>query len=142
MTFLKQTSNIDIILIVDDEKINLKSLKSVLTKFYIDKGHLNTKFISLNDGIDALNLLYFDTLFYMKISMVFSDLNMKFMNGDLLFKVISQINRNALQRVKFVMYTNTEKKIVMENVKGVKYFLKKPCAKIDLDRLYSSINNE
>ena len=57
---------------------------------------------------------------------------MKFMNGDVLYKIMSSINNNAFQRRKFIMYTNTDAKTVMEQVKGVKYYLKKPCSKIDI----------
>ena len=101
--------------------------------------YFNKKIIILNDGIEALNLIYYDTLFYMKISMIICDWNMKFMNGDFLFKVMNLINNNAFQMIKFVMYTNTDIKTVMENVKRLKFYLKKPCNKKDIEKLYDNI---
>ena len=92
----------------------------------IENNIQNTKIIYLNDGIDALNLIYFDTLFFMKIFTIKCDFNMNFMNGDLFLKVIHQVKKNVSQRFKFVMYTNTDKETIINYNDGIKYFLKKP----------------
>jgi DNA-binding NtrC family response regulator len=108
------------------------------------KGYLESvrlfdyKIILLNDGIDALNIIHFDTLFFMNVQMVISDLNMKFLNGDLLFKMLNQINNNAFHSIIFVMYTNTEMHAI-SNI-GIKHFLKKPCSKSDVIRLMGELN--
>ena len=62
------------------------------------------------------------------------------MNGDLLSKVIGQINKNAFQRIKFVMYTNTDYNTVVYNNSEIKYFLKKPCSRIDLEKLFCNFD--
>ena len=64
---------------------------------------------------------------------------MKFMNGDLLFEVINKITR--LKIIKFVLYTNTDFSTSMLKVKGLKYYLNKPCSKIDIEKLLEKINN-
>ena len=141
--YLKLVSNriedSEFILIIDDERNNCKSLKRLLNNYYFKYGLKNKMIIILNDGIEALTLLYYDTLFNMKISMVISDLNMKFMNGDLLFEVINKITR--LKIIKFVLYTNTDFSTSMLKVKGLKYYLNKPCSKIDIEKLLEKINN-
>ena len=58
------------------------------------------------------------------------------MNGDLLSKVLGQINKNVFQKIKFVMYTNADYNIVVYNNSSIKYFLKKPCSRIDIEKLF------
>ena len=76
----------------------------------------------------------------MKISTVICDLNMNFLNGDLLLKVIGQINNNAFQRIKFVMYTGTDIDTVIRNNSGIKYFLKKPSSRVDVENLFYNLD--
>jgi len=64
---------------------------------------------------------------------------MKFMNGDLLMKVINEINNHSFDKINFIMYTNTDHQIVRKNVKGVKHLLKKPCTKVDIENLFRTI---
>ena len=131
--------NLEFVILVDDDIINVKTLSNVLKNYYKSKNIDNIRIISLHDGIEALNLLYFDILFFMKISMIVCDLNMKFMNGDLLFKVLKQLNDEYFLKIKFVMYTNMDLRTVMENIKGLKYCLRKPCSKVDIEKLYDSL---
>ena len=140
MDYLLSSINKDVkyFLIIDDEKINVRALKTILKKFLNEKKLQNIKIIVLTDGIEALNLLYYDILFFMKISLIICDLNMKFMNGDLLFKVMNQVNSNVFQRINFVMYTNTDINSVYNN-NGIKLFLSKPCRRIDVEKLFDLI---
>ena len=133
--------DLELILIVDDESINSKSLSNLITKYHVEKGISNRKIIILNDGIEALNLIYFDTIFNMKIKTIICDLNMNFMNGDNLFKNLNQINKNAFKRIKFIMYTNTDLSYVNQIVCGLKYYLRKPCTNIDIEKLFSNLND-
>ena len=133
-------NNLKYILIVDDEKLNTKSLKKLLKNYLLKINNQRIKIITLNDGIEALNLIYYDTLFFMKISIVICDLNMNFMNGDLLSKVLEQINKNVFQRIRFVMYTNTDYNTVVYNNSWIKYFLKKPCSRIDIEKLFNDLD--
>ena len=89
--------------------------------------------IIINDGLEALNLIYYDALFNRKISTVMSDLNMKFMNGDLLFEVINKVT--AFRMIEFVLFTNTDFITSMIKVKGLKYYLNKACINIEIEKL-------
>ena len=55
--------NLEFVILVDDDIINVKTLSNVLKNYYKSKNIDNIRIISLHDGIEALNLLYFDILF-------------------------------------------------------------------------------
>ena len=138
--YLKHISNgindLEFSLIVDDENINCHSFYRILSKYNEENDFIHKKIIILNDGIEALNLIYYDTLFNMKILTIFCDLNMNFLNGDMLFEIINKVN--AFKRIKFVLYTNMDSTTVRQNVKGIKYVLNKPCCRKDIENLFNS----
>lgn len=132
--------NMNIILIVDDHKYNSKSLKRHLNEIFIQKNLHNYKIIIASDGIEALNILYYDTLYFMKILLIISDINMNFMNGDNLFKIMNLVNFNSFQRYKFVLFSNTDINSQKNSISGIKFFIKKPCKKVDVEELLKELN--
>jgi len=138
--FMNFSENTNIILIVDDHKYNSKSLKRLLNEIFAKKNLHNYKVIIASDGIEALNLLYYDTLYFMKISIIISDINMNFMNGDNLYKIINLVNFNSFQRYKFVLFSNTDIDTNVDSNTGIKYFIKKPCRKADVEEMLKELN--
>jgi signal transduction histidine kinase/CheY-like chemotaxis protein len=138
--FMNFSENTNIILIVDDHKYNSKSLKRQLNEIFTKKNLHNHKVIIASDGIEALNLLYYDTLYFMKISIIISDINMNFMNGDNLYKTINLVNFNSFQRYKFVLFSNTNVDTNIDSDKGTKFFIKKPCRKADVEEMLKGLN--
>jgi len=125
------------ILIVDDELMNINSLSLNLKKFMKEKRIKNVKVIKLRDGIEALNLLYYDIIFFLKVHLVISDLNMKFMNGDLLYKTLNNLTNNLLRKINFSLYTNTDKETLSHMGLSNIYLLNKPCEKYDLEKIFT-----
>jgi signal transduction histidine kinase len=125
------------LLIVDDERINAKALKKLIKAFFKEKNINDISIIIISDGIECLNILYYDVMFFMRVFLVISDLNMKFLNGDCLFKFITKTQ--ALNKIKFALYTNTEMEL-LKNL-GIKYFLQKPCTKSEIEELYNNVRS-
>ena len=138
---LEKINDLKIILIVDDERMNCRQLKRLVYKSLTNtnKKNNNYKVITLVDGIEALNLIYFDSMFFRRVSLIISDLNMKFMNGDLLFKFLRQPNINISKTLNFIMYSSEDIISLKSRVPEIKYFLRKPCSKLDLEKLFAEI---
>jgi hypothetical protein len=125
-----------VILVCDDEKLNAESLKKNLKKFFQEKNISKFKIIITSDAIESLNLLYFDALFFMRISTVFSDLYMKFVSGSTLFKIVEE----SFPLVKFVLFSSDDSQ-TLKSKNRMKFSLKKPCSKEDICNLYSKMTD-
>ena len=136
---IENVKDLKFILVVDDEKINSKSLKQLIKKYLTKYNFSNYKILILNDGIEALNILYFDAMFFMKISSIFCDLNMKFLNGDILFNLLKNVNKNTNHVLKFIMYSNTDIDTILAIIPEIKYILRKPCSRIELEKIVDQI---
>jgi len=127
------------IIIIDDEEKNLKSLKNSLKEFLKEKGLKYFKIIKMNDAIECINLLYFDYLYFNKISYVISDLHMKLLNGDTFIKLMSQLNNKPFQKINFALSINNDntKPLLLETPPNTE-IIKKPCTKSELEKLFSN----
>ena len=127
--------NLKIILVVENEKINIKSLKILIGNYIKDNKIINYKILILSDGIETLNLLYFDSIFFKKISTIIYDLNKKFLDGNTLLKLINQFFKDSYNLIKFVIYSNEDKKTTRDQNPDIQYYLRNPCTKEDIDNL-------
>ena len=78
-------------------------------------------------------------MFFMKISSIFCDLNMKFLNGDILFNLLKNVNKNTNHVLKFIMYSNTDIDTILAIIPEIKYILRKPCSRIELEKIVDQI---
>jgi CheY-like chemotaxis protein len=126
-----------IILIVDDEKINANSLKKLINLYCKDKKK-NVKVIYLFDAIEALYLLLIDNMFYFRIKLVFTDLNMRFMNGEMFVRVVNSLKLSNFSADNLIIYSSPcLETISILNAMGVKHFVQKPSSK---GELYDKLN--
>ena len=135
---LNESIDVKFVLLLENGEINSNSLEVVLKNYLDDNGMTNLKLIKLNDGIEAMNFLYFDSIFFLKIKIIISELNLKFMNGDILFKTIKNLNKSPFDKIKSVLYINNEMKGGIDVNNGIKYYLNKPCSKNDLNVLFAN----
>ncbi|CAD8180658.1 unnamed protein product [Paramecium pentaurelia] len=116
------------ILIVDDEMINIISLKILLNQF-------NIKCTSAFNGLEALNKMQESNE---KFDVIFMDVNMPIMDG---FQATEQIlkfdNDNII--VACTAFSDVETKTKCYSV-GMKYYINKPVTKLELQKLLNHLN--
>ena len=92
-----------IILLVDDEKSNSKSVKNIISSHLKRNKISDTRVIYVYDPIEALYLLMMDCFFQGKVKLIISDLNMKNKNSSM-----TNVNSNK--------YSNLNDNIKYKNV--------------------------
>ncbi|CAD8085693.1 unnamed protein product [Paramecium sonneborni] len=116
------------ILIVDDEMINIISLKIMLNQF-------NIKCDSAFNGLEAVNKVKQSNDMF---DVIFMDVNMPIMDG---FQATEQIqkfdDRNII--VACTAFTDVETKTKCYSV-GMKYYINKPVTKLELVKLLNHLN--
>ena len=127
-----------VILVGGDEGIT--SLSYVISKYFNEKSITNIKIIKLNDGIEALNILYYDNIFFKNIKIVICEKNMRLMSGDLFLRTINHLNNNPFKKIYLLLYGNNESdgEINFENL----LYLNNINTNLKMERLFRIFDNQ
>ena len=83
----------NIILIADDDSYCRNSLKRLVTQVLMKNDKLDCySVITLTDGIDVINYFLYSYYKKLRIKLLFTDENMKFLNGSESIKILNSIN--------------------------------------------------
>ncbi|CAD8053324.1 unnamed protein product [Paramecium primaurelia] len=116
------------ILIVDDEMINIISLKILLNQY-------NIKCTSAFNGLEALNKIKESNE---RFDLIFMDVNMPMMDGFQATEQILKLDDNFII-VACTAFTDVETKAKCYSV-GMKYYINKPVTKLELLKLLNHLN--
>ena len=120
------------ILIVDDNKLLLNSLKKSIKKVLGEK-YNNYQIIKAFDGIEALGLFKLDSMFDKSIKYVITDQNMLFMNGIELLKILN--NYKDKNPAKLYICTSEDVSIIDEKLPYI-LPINKPPSIAELNRIF------
>ena len=123
------------IMVIDDNKIILKSLYNLATKV-IESENLNFEVIKAYDGVDALALFKIDKYINQSISYVISDHNMTMLNGVDLMELLKLQKKERGKLELFICSTDNDL-LVSKKLDYLK-FLSKPLRKSDLIKAFNS----
>ena len=125
------------ILVVDDNKLVLKSLKN-LTNRILKEMEVCDRFevVSGYDGVDALAIFKLDHYISQSISLIISDHNMSMMDGLDLIKLVEKYKE--MRDIKLCLYSTDNEELKKLNLKNIS-FLCKPARKSELRLLLNQI---
>ena len=115
------------IIITDDEVLTRKSNIRLITAIALEKNY-NINIIQANDGIECLYLAYKCVKMGIKISFIFSDETMNFMNGLKCAEILSNMADDK-QHIKIPLYLVSAIENININAKDVRQILVKPLNK-------------
>lgn len=107
----------DCILIVDDEYLLRSQLNQMITSV-LEKSSSLSKYniIKMEDGVDTLNFVVNSQL---KIRLVISDENMKYINGSKSFEILTFLmNTNKIQRSALFIYTALSSQVQLDEIQS------------------------
>ena len=130
------------ILIVDDEKMNIKSIKTLLKQHFKSRNKENVVYISAKDGIEGLFILLYDMNMGRNIEMIISDKNMAFLDGIKFLEIVNSLtSKKLLNEINLVLFS-------AENLDQLNKFrfknvhvnlLTKPCDRKQINELFDKI---